>query len=194
MEISIEQLSARLEALLFSEGEPVSMKRLSSLLHCDNVSLLKALEMLAEHLKDRGVTLVRTETEAALAIASIAEETVKKAQEAEIKGDIGDAGLEVLAILLYRGASTRADIDYIRGVNSTFSIRTLLIRGLVERIKNPTDSREFLYRPTVELLAHLGAREGKELPDYATIRTELAAFETAREPEHNGTRNTENST
>lgn len=167
--------------MLFAEGEPVSLKRLCMLIQCESADLTKALNELAQKLEGRGIVLVRTETEAALAVAPQGEEMVQKAQEEGVRGDIGDAGLEVLAIVLYRGASKRADIDYIRGVNSSFTIRSLLARGLLERIKNPEDSREFVYRPTVELLAHLGVREGKELPDYATILAELSRFEATKE-------------
>jgi len=82
-----------------------------------------------------------------------------------------------LAIVLYRGPSTRAQIDYIRGVNTSWTIRNLLTRGLLERTGNPEDGREYLYRPTVELLAHLGVRDYAELPNREEITAELKAFE-----------------
>ncbi len=91
-----------------------------------------------------------------------------------------------MAIILYRGPSTRAQIDYIRGVNTASTLRNLLARGLLERTGNPDDAREYLYRPTVELLAHLGVTEGKELPDYATIVAELSAFESTQASADNG--------
>ena len=109
-------------------------------------------------------------------------EEIKTAYELELGREIGDAGLEVLAIVLYRGPSTRAQVDYIRGVNTSSTMRTLLTRGLIERTGNPEDGREFLYRPTVELLAHLGVRKVTELPDYAKISNELAAFEQKGSP------------
>ncbi len=83
----------------------------------------------------------------------------------------------MLAIILYKGPSTRAQIDYIRGVNTSSTIRTLAARGLVERIPNPNDAREYLYRATSELIAYLGVTEATNLPDYGKITSELAAFE-----------------
>jgi hypothetical protein len=59
----------------------------------------------------------------------------------------------------------------------------LLARGLLERAGNPLDGREYIYRPTAELLAHLGVSEGKDLPEYATISSELATFERQQEKE-----------
>jgi segregation and condensation protein B len=99
----------------------------------------------------------------------------------ELSREIGEAGLEVLAVILYRGPSTRAEIDYIRGVNTTSTIRTLLARGLLERAGNAQDSREYLYRPTTALLAHIGASRIEDLPEYGTIASELKAFEASEE-------------
>ncbi len=170
-------LAQKLEAVLFSEGEPVSLKRLASLLECNPTELDTALAELASSLQGRGLALIRTETSAALSVAAESADAVKKAQEKDLGREIGDAGLEVLAIILYRGPSTRAQVDFIRGVNTSSTMRNLLSRGLVERAENPSDSREYLYRPTAELLAHLGVVDTKSLPDYATIVSELAAFE-----------------
>jgi segregation and condensation protein B len=170
-------LSHKVEALLFSEGGPLSYKKLMQLLDCSEDKLREALAELEKSKEGSGIALVKTATEAALTIAPQAAETIEKAFEKEIGREIGDAGLEVLAIILYRGPSTRSQIDYIRGVNTSSTIRTLAARGLLERIPNPSDAREYLYRPTSELLAYLGVTDVTNLPDYGKITSELAAFE-----------------
>lgn len=170
-------LADRAEALLFAEGGPLGKKKLASQLGCTPEELATALTELSQRYTKGGLALVVSDTEAALAVSAAALETVRTAQEAELGSTIGDAGLEVIAILLYRGPSTRAHIDYIRGVNTSSTIRNLLARGLIERAGNPEDGREYLYRPTTELLAHLGVRSAQELPDYAKIAGELASFE-----------------
>jgi segregation and condensation protein B len=170
-------LTNRLEAFLFAEGGANSRKKLTQLLECKPEELTAALQELRGKLDGRGITLVESETEVALAVAPSTQAALEDAFKKELGREIGDAGLEVMAILLYRGASTRAQIDYVRGVNSSTSLRSLLARGLVERIGNPDDAREYLYRPTTELLAYLGVGTAQELPSYATIADELAAFE-----------------
>ncbi len=170
-------LADRIEALLFSEGGPLTFKKLVQLLGCTDEELKAGLQALAAKRAGSGMAIVQTDTEAALTIAPAAAETIDKAFEREVGREIGDAGLEVLAIVLYRGPSTRSQIDYIRGVNTSSTIRSLAARGLVERIPNPSDAREYLYRATSELVAYLGVREGRELPDYGIITGELAAFE-----------------
>ena len=172
--------ASRAEAFLFSEGGTLSLRKLEQLLGIKRPELLQALRELSERLANHGLSLIQTETEASLAVSAATSGAVRAAYEKELKREIGDAGLEVLAIVLYRGASTRTQIDYIRGVNTASTIRTLLARGLLERMGNPADAREYLYRPTTELLAYLGVRSADELPDKHLISGELAAFEKAQ--------------
>jgi len=179
----MSDLAKRAESFLFAEGGSLTLKKLGQLLECKPEELTRALDELAEARKGSGISIIRTETEAAMVVSADSRDAVQKAYERELGKEIGEAGLEVLAIILYRGPSTRAQIDYIRGVNSGSTVRTLLSRGLLERTGNPDDSREYLYRPTVELLAHLGLTSAKELPEYATILNELSAFEASQKAE-----------
>lgn len=176
-----DDLASRAEAFLFMEGGSLTLKKLGELLEIKSPALQEALQELSRRLEGRGLALVVTETEATLAVSKEASDAIKSAYERESGREIGDAGLEVLSIIIYRGPSTRAQIDYIRGVNTSSTMRTLLGRGLVERTGNPEDAREYLYRPTAELLAHLGVGRVDALPEYAAIKGELAAFEGARE-------------
>jgi len=181
-------LSARAQAFLFSEGGSLTLRKLAQLLEVKEPELLEALTTLSSRLSSRlegtGLALIRTDTEVTLAVAPAESIAVQSAYRKELGREIGDAGLEVLAIVLYRGPSTRAQIDYIRGVNTASTVRNLLGRGLLERTGNPDDGREYLYRPTVELLAHLGVRSASELPDHSEVTRELAAFEAkAEDPE-----------
>ena len=174
---TIEELARSAHAFLFTEGGEMSRKKLALLLSCSADELALALAHLAERLKGSGITLVVGDTEVGLVVSKEESPVLEEALKRELSRDIGEAGLEVLAIVLYMGPSTRARVDYIRGVNSASTLRTLLARGLVERAGNPDDAREYLYRPTIQLLAHLGAEHTKDLPEYATITRELASFE-----------------
>lgn len=179
-------IAKQAQALLFSEGGALTYKSLAKSLGCSEADLKTALDSLASSLDGSGLALVRSDTEAVLAVSSDAKDAVMKKAAEEYERDIGDAGLEVVAVLLYEGPSTRATIDYIRGVNSSSTIRTLLLRGLVERSGNPEDGREFIYRATTDLLAHLGSTKREDLPEYATISRELATFK-ASESNHGPT-------
>ncbi len=177
MASDMNELTARAQAFLFSEGGALTLRKLAQLLEIKEPALPEVLDTLKGRLEGTGLTLIRTDTEASLVVDKETSPAVQKAFERELGKEIGDAGLEVLGVVLYRGPSTRSQIDYIRGVNTSSTIRNLLARGLVERTGNPEDGREYLYRPTVELLAHLGVRDRSELPDYQEIVAELKAFE-----------------
>ena len=186
---TLNDLASRAEGFLFVEGGSLTLKKLSDFLEVKGAALTEALHELSKRLEGRGLTLIVTETEATLAVSAETSVVIEKAYEKESSREIGDAGLEVLAILLYQGASTRSQIDYIRGVNTSSTIRTLLSRGLIERNGNPEDAREYLYRPTSELLAHLGVERVDRLPEYDAIKSELTTFEQKRETnpeEHHG--------
>ena len=103
---------------------------------------------------------------------------IEKLTKEELYRDLGKAGLETLSIILYKSPIKRSEIDYIRGVNSSFIIRNLLIRGLIERVTEKEGAgRGFSYKPTIDLLAHLGVAKLEDLPEYAAVKAELAAFE-----------------
>lgn len=172
----MDELSREIEALLFAEGGSMTFARLARATGKSESEVKAALPFIESRLGNGGLTLVRSETEAALGIAPSAQKPVLAMLKEEEERNIGEAGLEILGVLLYEGPSTRAEIDYIRGVNSSSTLRNLLSRGLVERTGNPEDGREFIYRPTTELLAFLGVTGRENLPDYDTISAELKAF------------------
>jgi len=171
------ETSIQIEAVLFARGEQVAIKDLAKLFEIPEAEVKRNLTILAEELTSRGITLLRTDTHAELRTAANASEILKKMQKEELSGTIGKAGIETLSILFYKGPSTRADIEYIRGVNAGAALRTLLMRGLVSRITNPKDSRSYLYKPSTEALAHLGVGSREELPNYTELSKELAALE-----------------
>ena len=178
----IKELAKRAEAFLFAEGAELTRRKLTSLLKCEEAELEAALKHLSKCLEETGIVLIQTETAASLAVSEESSKIVRETWKRELERDIGDAGLEVLAIVLYCGPSTRARIDYIRGVNTSSTLRNLLARGVIERLGNPEDAREYLYRPTIELLGHLGIKNVSDLPDHATITAQLAQFEKSADP------------
>ena len=80
------------------------------------------------------------------------------------------ASLETLAIIAYLGPCNRALIEYVRGVNSTFILRSLMIRGLVERKPDPKRMNTFLYQVSFDFLRHMGLTRQGDLPDYEKYR------------------------
>ncbi len=179
-------IDAKLEAVLFFKAEPLSLKKLAQILNTEEREIKSAVEVLKEKLLGRGITLIEKDDEVMLGTATEASGIIEDLSKEELSRDLGKAGLETLSIVLYRGPITRSGIDYIRGVNSTFILRNLLIRGLVEKIPNPSDQRSFLYRPTFDLLSHLGVSRVTDLPEYGSTNESIEKFIEEFSNENNG--------
>ena len=82
--------------------------------------------------------------------------------------------METLTIISYAGPISRADIEYIRGVNSSFIMRALLMRGLADRSVDSKRSNTYLYSTSFELLRHLGLTKNSDLPDYSKYKDLVA--------------------
>ena len=171
-------LEMSIEAVLFYKTEPIKKSSLAELFSVSAEEIEVALGVLSESLNARGIRLVLTDTMAQLATAPEVAEIIDLVRKEELKSDIGKAGAETLSIILYRGPLSRIELDKIRGVNSSFILRNLLIRGLIERRPHPTDSRSFIYATTPALLNHLGITRREELPEYEQILNALEQFET----------------
>jgi len=169
-------LDSQIEAILFFKGEPVAIKKLADLLSVREDTIIESLKLLEEKLSGRGLTLVFNGDEVMLGTAKEASELIEGIKKEELSKDLGKAGLETLSIILYQGPISRPDIDYIRGVNSSFILRNLMVRGLAERVANPNDSRGFLYKPTFELLSYLGVSRVEDLPEFETMKQKVEDF------------------
>ncbi len=168
---------------MFYEAEPIKKSKLTSLLNVSIEEINSALQQLHIALETRGVRIVETDTEVVLVTAPELSALIETLRKDELSSDIGKAGAETLAIILYRGPLSRIEIDRIRGVNSTFIIRNLLIRGLIERRPHPTDSRSFIYAVTPELLNNLGITRREDMPEFGEIMNALDQFEKTAEEE-----------
>ena len=166
-------LDAKIEGILFWKGEPIRMKKLSQILNATESEILESLEILKQKLERRGVVLVFKDDEVMLGTAPQMSETMENLTKEELVKDLGKAGLETISIILYKGPISRAEIDYIRGVQSNFILRNLLVRGLIEKVTKPDDQRSFLYKPSFELLSYLGLSKIEDVPEYEKVRKEF---------------------
>ena len=157
---------AAVHALLFASGEPLEKKQMMTLLGLKEEEFAMVLRALTNLLKGSGVTLIETDAELELRTAPEASAILKKFHESELTRDLGKASMETLAVIAYQSGSTRGEIDWVRGVNSSASLRTLLIRGLIEGREDERDKRRTRYSLTTEALAYLGLARLENLPRF----------------------------
>ena len=174
-------LNNLIEAILFHKAESMTRKELSKFAEVSLEEIDAAIETLSENLKGRGVTLVLKDDEVMLRTSPETSAIIEKITKDDLSKDLGKSSLETLSIILYNNPISRRDIEYIRGVKSSFILRSLLMRGLVERVPDPKDSRSHLYRPTFDTLGFLGLSQVADLPEYDKTKSELATFIAAQE-------------
>ncbi len=176
-----EALQNQIEGLLFVLGRPVSYVELAKMLGASVEAVSEAIIFIRDSSQNahRGIVLVDDGCNVELRASQDAAAVIERIRKDEYSREIGKAGLETLATVMYRGPLSRSEIDFIRGVNSSQTLRTLLMRGLVRRIPNPRDERSFLYEATTELLSQLGVSDLRDLPDYGDVKEKLTALEEA---------------
>jgi segregation and condensation protein B len=177
-----DSLESKIEALLFWKSEPLSRRRLTEILKADRAAVDEALETLKSKLSNGGIVLQEKDDEVMLGTAPEFSDLIEHLQKEELSRELSKASLETLSIVLYKNGASRADIDFIRGVNSSFILRALSVRGLVERVTDPDDSRRYVYRPSFELLSYMGLGSVSDLPEYKEVAQILSgAAEAMRE-------------
>ncbi len=178
------ELDAKIEALLFSKAEPVSIKELMKTFGESETKVTEALDKLRENLSNRGVRLLSHDGLFTLSTAPECSVFLDEIRREELSKDLSKASLETLSIILYTDKPTRGDIDYIRGVNSSFILRNLLVRGMIEKDIHPDDSRKFIYKPTLDLLRFLGITNLTDLENFTETKEKLNAFRSSQNEEN----------
>jgi len=174
-------LDILIEGLLFYRSAPQKKALLEKMYDVSTEDFRAALDVLRERLTQGATRLLETDTDVELVTAPELAPFIEALRKGDIKSDIGKAGAETLSIILYRNPITRSEIDRIRGVNSSFILRNLLIRGLIERSQAKQGSG-YTFSVTPSLLAHLGVTDTRELTDFARITDALETFTTEHEP------------
>ena len=150
-----EELERAVEAVLFAAGEPVELKRLSQALGCETGEVQEAANRLMDRLgfERRGVRVVRLD--GAYQMCSAGE-----------MGDFVSRALETLSVIAYYQPATKAMVEQIRGVDSSYSVTALLNKKLIEecgRLNVP--GRPLQYRTTPDFLRTFGLSSLEELPE-----------------------------
>lgn len=161
---SIELTEAALEALLFVAERPLSRREIASLAGTHRATVDARLGDLEVSLRERGVRLLIDGDRVELATAPEGGALVARYIGADAVR-LSPASLETLAIVAYRQPVTRAAIDRIRGVDSDYTVRTLLHRRLIVELgRSDAPGRPFLYGTGFEFLERFGLTSLEEMP------------------------------
>lgn len=170
-------ISGAIEALLFIYGEPLGFGKMAEILGISENQVKEELDSLDQLLKDgqRGLKLIFQGSKVQLATKPDFSAAVEKIIKDEYEESLTPAALETLSLVGYLGPISRSQIDYYRGVNSSYTLRNLMMRGLVEKDSESKNSYPALYRVTFDFMKHLGISKVEELPDYHRFQSVLVA-------------------
>ncbi len=167
------ELESKIEGLLFYKGEDMTISKIAELLKVGTEEVNQAILKLEQTLENRGLTLIRKDNSICLGISKELSPIIESIRKEELTKDLSKASVETLSIIMYKNGVSRSEIDYIRGVNSSFIIRNLLVRGLIEKVIDEKDSRRNIYRPSFDTLSYMGVTSVENLPNYENIRNDL---------------------
>jgi len=164
----MKNLKSIIESVLFIHGEPLALKKIAEVCETGEEEVKNSLQELRQdyRTRDGGLMILEKDKKYQLGTHPDNSSFIEKMAKSEFQEELSRAAMETMAIISYRGPISRVDIEYLRGVNSSFTLRTLVMRGLAERKENPKDARSFLYAPSMDFLKHLGAGRLEDLPQY----------------------------
>jgi len=171
-----KKIKSRIESLLFVSGKPIPFRKLLLLLKMkDKKELRSVLEEINSDYEKRegGLRLMLKSDSAQLVTSPDNAGFVQKLVTDELQEELSKAALETLSIIAYRGPISRPDIEMIRGVNCIYILRSLMMRGLINKTKSKKDSRMHVYEVSFELMKHLGVSNVNELPKYEEMHKKI---------------------
>lgn len=170
--MEIENLKSAIEAILFAAGEPVPAARISLILEVSEDEVYAAAKSLADEysFNQRGIRLLKLDKNLQLCSSPEFAPVISKTLEQRKPPMLSQPALETLAVVAYFQPVTRAYIDQVRGVDSSYTVGVLLERGLIERCgKLDVPGRPSLLRTTDVFLRTMGVSCLEELPELPDI-------------------------
>ena len=172
MDLEVKELESAMEGILFASGEPVQIDRICTALDLDRPTAERILQKLMDYYayERRGIRLLRMEDSWQLCSSPDYADVIRRAFEIRKPAKLSQPALEVLTIIAYYQPTTRAYVDQIRGVDSSYTVGLLLDRHLIEecgRLQVP--GRPRLYRTTQAFLRAFHLRSLDDLPEMPGI-------------------------
>ena len=162
-----KNIECALEAVLFSLGEAVEIERLAEALEVREDEIKNAFLNLQKKYKDenRGIKLIEIENSIQMCSNPDYFECIKRVTQIKKQAGLSSAALETLSIIAYNQPVTKGTIEFIRGVDCTYSVTRLLERGFIDELgRAETPGRPILYGTTMEFLRCFGLKSLEDLP------------------------------
>ncbi len=158
-----------IEAILFASGEAVGINLIASATQESPERVKKLIEQIHSDYdyNRRGMRIIRVENKYQMVSRSEYFEYIRKAIQNSPSSFFSQAALETLSIVAYKQPVTRADIEYIRGVQSSSSLDLLIDKGFVRQAgKLDAPGKPLCYETTPEFLKLMDIEDARQLPSF----------------------------
>lgn len=162
-----KNIECALEAILFSLGEAVEIEKLAEALEVREDEVSEAVKTLSKKYEKeaRGIKIIEIENSVQMCSNPEYFEGIKRVTQIKKQSGLSSAALETLSIIAYNQPVTKATIDFIRGVDCTYSVARLVERGFIDELgRAETPGRPILYGTTMEFLRCFGLKSLDDLP------------------------------
>ena len=166
--MEMREIESAVEGILFASGEPVQVERICVALDMDRPTVEQVLQKLMDYYayERRGIRLLHIEDSWQLCSAPDYADIIRRAFEIRKPAKLSQPALEVLTIIAYYQPTTRAYVDQIRGVDSSYTVGLLLERELIEEAgRLAVPGRPMQFRTTKNFLRSFGLSSLEELPE-----------------------------
>jgi segregation and condensation protein B len=163
-------LAQQIIHLLLYTGDSMPVKNIANSLHTSVAEVESVEQEVRESLEGLALKLLVQNNEWMISIDKTFAKSLQKQENKETLKPLSESALQTLAVIIYKNGATKAEIDFVRGVDSGRSLKTLNLRGLI--VHEDRKSKK-VYLPTLDTLTYLGIENLEDFPNFAAINSQL---------------------
>lgn len=163
-------LTKKIIQILLYEGGSMKKEEIAKSLNVKKDEVEASILEIENLLAILDLKLIKNATSLEISLSEEINSLINKNKIDELKSELSESALQTLAVIIYKNKATKAEIDFVRGVDSSRSIKTLFTRGIIESIQEKNRKH---YIPTTESLRYLNIANVEEIKDFSEISDKL---------------------
>lgn len=162
--------SQKIIQIILAEGGEITFSNLCNFLNIKEDALQKEFEDVKKIITVLGMNFIVQNKKASIAINSEVSQILENEENKDLQKPLSESALQTLSVILYKDKTTKAEIDFIRGVDSSRSLKTLLLRSLIEKHE---DKNKRFYTTSTDTLRYLGISDLSSIPNKTEFEEKL---------------------
>lgn len=158
-----------IQILLFEAGS-LKISDLAKFLNASHSDISESILEVKNLLAILNLKLINNSSSLEITLSEEIHSIINKNKIEDLKSEISESALQTLAVILYKNKATKAEIDFIRGVDSGRSIKNLSTRGIIEKLE---EKNKRYYTVSTESMRYLNLEEISDIPDFENINLKI---------------------